>query len=128
MTNMFTRMKLNTDAMIDEGFTKSIKFLVDEYIENDCPKSHYYSSFHEMLLEAYKLHLVGKLWSVGIEDRQRNYNGSMALDCWTDEPLKLELEELKKEHRQKLERLDKLERLVKKFNIDDKKLNEYLKD
>ena len=36
--NMFTSMKLNTDAMIDKDFNKSIKFVVDEYIENDCPK------------------------------------------------------------------------------------------
>ena len=125
---MFSRMSLNTESMIDEGFSKSIKFVVGEHIKNDVPQVHYYDSFHEMLLQAFKLHLNGKLWSVGVMDRQKNYNGSNALEHWTDAPLKNAFDEMQKDYDGKLARLEKLEKLVKKFGIDDKKIDEYIKD
>jgi len=42
---LFSRMQLNSDSIIDNDFSKSIKFTVDEFIENDCQKQLYVNRF-----------------------------------------------------------------------------------
>lgn len=121
---LYTRMSLNSDSIIDNDFTRSIKFTVDEFINNDVPITHYCDSFHDMILTAYKFYLQGKLHSVGIMDRQKNYNGTTALEKWLDEPLK-EADRLKQyELNEKLERLEKLEKLVKHYKISNDTIEE----
>lgn len=82
-------------------FNSSIKFVVEEYIENDCPITHKCTDMDDMIKKAYTLFLKDKLHSVGIYDRNRIYNGSGALNNWrteTNTSLENELEELKKEN------------------------------
>lgn len=117
--NLYARMALNSDSMIDTDFSKSIKFTVDEYIGDEVPTVHFCNSFHDMILLAYKFYLQGKLHSVGIYDRYKNYNGTTALEKWLDEPLK-ETNRLKQyELNENLERLDNLEKLVKHYKISN---------
>jgi hypothetical protein len=126
--NLFTRMQLNSDSIIDNDFLKSIKFTVDEFIENDCPKTIICESFHDMMLQAYKLYLNDKLHSIGIIDRQNNYNGTTALDMWLDTPTKNRYQEMNNEIEMMENRLLKLEKLVKKFNLTDEQIDEYIKE
>jgi len=81
-----------------------------------------------MMIQAYKLYLNDKLHSIGIMDGKKNYNGTNALDCWLDEPTKNRYQEINKEVKTMENRLSKLEKLVKKFNLTDEQINEYIKE
>ena len=121
---LYTRMQLNTNQVIDNDFSKSIKFAVDEYIENEVPKTYYFNTMHDAILFAYRLYLQGIFFNIGVYDRQNNYSGSDALLCWLDEPQKAKYNERDYQIQLKLERLGKLEKMVSHYKISDATINE----
>lgn len=76
------RMKLNSSNHSDDTFNNSIKFIVERYVNDDIPQQIEVKSIHEMIIKAYELRLKDELHSVGIIDRNKNYNGSDALNLF----------------------------------------------
>ncbi|WP_195966719.1 hypothetical protein [Clostridium sp. 1001283B150210_160208_E6] len=76
------RMKLNSNNHSDDTFNNSIKFIVERYVGDDIPQQIEVKSIHEMIIKAYELRLKDELHSIGIIDRNKNYNGSDALNLF----------------------------------------------
>lgn len=82
--NNLSRMNLNSKNHSDNKFSKSIKFVVEKYINDNIPEQIECKDLHEAVYEAYKLFLNGELHSIGIYDSEGNYNGTDALNYFTD--------------------------------------------
>ena len=82
--NNLSRMNLNSKNHSDNKFSKSIKFVVEKYIYDEIPEQIKCKDFHEAIYEAYKLFLSNELHSIGIYDSKGNYNGTDALNYFTD--------------------------------------------
>lgn len=78
------RMHLNSKNHNDKNFDNSIKFIVEKYINNDIPEQIQCDNLHIAVYEAYKLFLSNELHSIGITDHNNNYNGTDALNYFTD--------------------------------------------
>lgn len=98
---LIERIELNSTNLSDKEFNNSIKFVVEKYIGDDIPEQINCNNLHETIIEAYKLFLSNELHSIGIYDRKGNYNGTDALNYFTDDKNIYEnrnkIEELKQE-------------------------------
>ena len=105
---LIERIELNSTNLSDKEFNNSIKFVVEKYIENDMPEQIRCNNFHEAIIKAYKLFLSDELHSIGMYDRKGNYNGTDALNYFTDDKNIYE-------NRDKIEKLEKEIELYEEF-------------
>lgn len=106
--NNLSRMNLNSKNHSDNQFSKSVKFVVEKYIPDEIPKQIECKDLHQAIYEAYKLFLNNELNSIGIYDSKGNYNGTDALNYFTDNKNVVEQE-------RKINELEKEIQLYKEF-------------
>lgn len=85
VNELYCRMKLNSINHSDNTFDKNIKFVVEKYVGDDIPKQINCNSLQDAITNAYKLFLSDELHSIGIYDKEGNYNGTNALNLFTDD-------------------------------------------
>ena len=98
--NNIMDMNLNSRNHSDKKFNNSIKFIVEKYIQDDIPQQIKCDNMHMAIYEAYKLFLSNELHGIGIIDNNNNYNGTDALNYFTDNIMNGEawrMQELEKE-------------------------------
>ena len=70
ITDAVQRMRYNSDDISDANFNKNIVFLVEEYVQDDIPKQHSFSTLKGAIVFAYGLFLDGQLHSIGLRDKR----------------------------------------------------------
>lgn len=116
-------MHLNSRDHSDKKFNNSIKFVVEKYIQDDIPQQIQCDNMHMAIYEAYKLFLTNDLHSIGLIDAKNNYNGTDALNYFTDNIYNTQqqnkITEIEKE-------LQAYKSFIKLYNIDEQ-FEEYKK-
>lgn len=112
-TKLLERMKLNASKEIDIEFNKSIKFIVEEFIENNIPYQYIFNNLNDAIIKSYDLFLDNKLQGISLLDSDGNCNFSNALNYFTND-----LEKIKKDS--EIELLNKDIELYKRFLKENK--------